>query len=94
MIKSSTIQAFIALIIFATSLTPYAAAISPARQFLFLTASLYEMGFANFSLGSAHQDNERRAALPAAEKRVREFLFLGLLKKIADIQSSVRPRGP
>jgi len=84
--KSFIIQAFIALMILASSLTSSvnAAAIAPARQFLFQPRCTRH-SLLTSDLGVSPQDYER-AVLSAAstadnEKRFGEFLFLGLVDR-------------
>jgi len=86
--KSFVIQAFIALMILASSLmSSVNAAPAPSRQFLFQPRSLYEKGFLLTSdLAIAPQEYER-AALSADigtadhEKRFGELLFLDLVDR-------------
>lgn len=87
--KSFIIQAFIALIILASSLTfsvnAAAITIAPARQFIFQPRCA-RRALLTSDLGISRQDYEQPAALSAVstadnEKRFCEFLFLGLVER-------------
>jgi hypothetical protein len=100
--RSFIIQAFIALVILAASLTSSVNATAIARQFLFFGFIVREGLLLTSDLGLSSQGDDARAALSAPistadnEKRFRKFHFLALAdrEEVANFEPSVFPRGP
>ena len=100
--KLFTIQAFIALIILASSLTSSvnAAAIAPAGQFPSFGIVVQEGHWLTSNLGVSPEDSwsvsKPAASTPDNEKRLRKFLFHSASfteKKLANFQPRFFPRG-